>query len=85
MLSTFQFWRRRLVAAGQPAKDGVAPQFEIVPLLYSLVAGKQVVHSGRDTSPLVLVVAGGRYRVEINEGDAPGALRLILGTLEARQ
>ena len=67
-LSTFSLWRRRL-AAGTPTR------LEIVPIHRAVFAG---------VPPAVIVVAGGRYRVEIADGIQAETLRTILDTVEGR-
>lgn len=77
-LSTLQLWRRRLASGAETRGGGTAPKFEIVPLRLPIVEEKTL------ACPVVLVMAGGRYRVEVTEGATPVALRILLDTLEAR-
>lgn len=78
-LSTFQLWRRRLACEqGKIRTEPGEADFEIVPLDFAPSISKP------PSCPLVLVVAGGRYRVEVNEGTGPDALRVLLDALEAR-
>lgn len=73
--STFQLWRRRLGGTGSPE-----PSFDIVP-----VAHVPRVAFRLDPQPLVLVIDGGRYRVEVGEGTRMEALQVLLDALEGRR
>ena len=84
--STFHARRRRLAVNGSPRNDvAAATQFEIVPLGTPITVSRPAVQDvGRVASPFVLVIASGRYRVELQEGASQAALSQILDTLEAR-
>jgi hypothetical protein len=70
-LSTFQVWNRRLACETEGK-----PRFEIVPVA-------QVTRSAgaRPLCPVVLVMGGGRYRLEIREGVAAETVRALLDVL----
>jgi hypothetical protein len=72
-LSTFTLWRQRLQAAGPGFRS--APRVEIVPL-------RQVARA--PAAPIVVVLGGGQYRLELNEGFQVEALRAVVVALESR-
>lgn len=74
-LSTFSLWRQRL---NKPAKQSVSACIEIVPV--PRVQAAVVV----PLSPVIVVVGGGRYRIELVEGFHRDTLQQVLHVLEAR-
>ena len=75
-LSTFTVWRQRLngAAAGRQVRP-TGPAMEIVPV-------RPV--SRNLAAPVVVVLGGGQYRVELNEGFRPEMLRAVVIALEGR-
>jgi hypothetical protein len=73
-LSTFQWWRRVLLKKEKRAS------FEIVPL------GRMAPAETRQelTPALTVVVAGGRFRVEVGDEARAETLHLVLNVLEER-
>ena len=69
-LSTFTLWRRRLATR---------PCLEIVPV--SVPPVRPILFA---PPALTLVVADGRYRLEVSGGVDPEALRVVLDAVEAR-
>ena len=77
-LSTFQLWRRRLATASTRVAGPVATScLDIVPLRLPASALSQ-------QHELVLVLDGGRHRLEIGAGVRAETLRTVLSVLEAR-
>lgn len=72
-LSTFTLWRRRLQAAA--ALSLPTPGVEIVPV-------RQVVCAVE--APVVLILEGGQYRLELQSGFQAETLRAVVAALEAR-
>lgn len=73
-LSTFTLWRRQLLSA--PAVTHIPePAVEIVPLRRMACAGE---------APVVLILGGGQYRLELQGGFQAETLRAVIAALEAR-
>jgi hypothetical protein len=68
-LSTFGFWRKRL------AGENTTTALEIVPVNLP---------GATSSTPVVVVVAGGRYRVELQSGFSQAVLCQVVDALEDR-
>jgi hypothetical protein len=79
-LSTFQLWRRRLMAD----RPTVVP-VEIVPVAHAASSPYLVLSRSEQAAPppIVLVVGRGRYRLELSDGLSGATLRTVLNVLEA--
>ena len=77
-LSTFSLWRRRL-ATSQP-RSSVTSVVDLVPVPMHPVA----ITIARTVPPVVVVLAGGQYRLEVTRGFDADTLRAVVATLEVR-
>jgi hypothetical protein len=78
-LSTFTLWRRRL-ATSQPRRSATSV-VDLVPVPMRPV-GLPIARTA--TPPVVVVLAGGQYRLEVTPGFDADTLRAVVATLEAR-
>ena len=72
-LSTFTLWRRRLLAGRKTAHNG--------PECIDIVAIRDLPVA---TTPIILELGSGRYRIQLAEGFKQECLRTVLDTLETR-
>jgi hypothetical protein len=74
-LSTFQLWLRRLKSQG----SGGLACVEIVPVSLSRIQPLRA-----QTPPIVVVMGGGQYRLEVADGFHPTTLQEVVRALEGR-